>query len=159
MLISATVLPDLLGPRKIPVHEGCLLLYSAVGNSLIFPMTLLTVEAAISFSPCRGQYAFANCHSDFAPAPPASRQPSSSTGQRRPGREEVTAAPPASATSQVDDDEVGRVRLQHRDAYFRESMEVTKRHEDVQMRTADTTCSAAWPPTPRSSADPLRRTG
>ena len=48
MLISATVLPDLLGPRKIPVHgtrgttgsEGCLLLYSAVGNSLIFPMTL-----------------------------------------------------------------------------------------------------------------------
>ena len=47
MLISATVLPDLLGPRKIPVHgtrgttgsEGCLLLYSAVGNSLIFPIS------------------------------------------------------------------------------------------------------------------------
>ena len=45
---DATVLPDLLGPRKIPVHgtrgstgsEGCLLLCSAVGNSLIFPMTL-----------------------------------------------------------------------------------------------------------------------
>ena len=43
MLISATVLPDLLGPRKIPVHDGsrgttgC---YSAVGNSLIFPMIL-----------------------------------------------------------------------------------------------------------------------
>ena len=47
MLISATVLPDLLGLRKIPVHgirgttgsEGCLLLYSAVGNSLIFPIS------------------------------------------------------------------------------------------------------------------------
>ena len=47
MLISATVLPDLLGPRKMPVHgtrgttgsEGCLLLYSAVGNSLIFPIS------------------------------------------------------------------------------------------------------------------------
>ena len=46
MLISATVLPDLLGSR-IPVHgtrgttgsEGCLLLYSAVGNSLIFPIS------------------------------------------------------------------------------------------------------------------------
>ena len=41
------VLPDLLGPRKTPVHgtrgttgsEGCLLLYSAVGNSLIFPIS------------------------------------------------------------------------------------------------------------------------
>ena len=50
MLISATVLPDLLGPRKIPVHgtrgttgsEGCLLLYSAVGNSLIFPLGVNT---------------------------------------------------------------------------------------------------------------------
>ena len=47
MLISATVLPDLLGPRKIPVHgtrgttgsERCLLLDSAVGNSLIFPIS------------------------------------------------------------------------------------------------------------------------
>ena len=53
MLISATVLSDLLGPRKIPVHgtrgttgsEGCLLLYSAVGNSLIFPISLPYFDA------------------------------------------------------------------------------------------------------------------
>ena len=44
--MSATVLPDLLGPRKMPVHdtrgttgsEACLLVYSGVGKSLIFPI-------------------------------------------------------------------------------------------------------------------------
>ena len=49
MLISATVLPDLLGPSKMPVHgtwgttgsEGCLLVYSVVGNSLIFPISFV----------------------------------------------------------------------------------------------------------------------
>ena len=46
-LIRATVLPDFDGPRKMPVHgtrgttgpEDCLLLYSVVGNSLIFPIS------------------------------------------------------------------------------------------------------------------------
>ena len=41
LLISATVLPDFDGPRKMPVHgtrgttgsEGCLLVYSVVGKS------------------------------------------------------------------------------------------------------------------------------
>ena len=40
-------MPDFDGPRKMPVHgtrgttgsEGCLLLYSVVGNSLIFPIS------------------------------------------------------------------------------------------------------------------------
>ena len=45
-LIRATVLPDFDGPRKMPVHgtrgttgsEACLLVYSVVGKSLIFPI-------------------------------------------------------------------------------------------------------------------------
>ena len=45
-------LPDLLGPRKMPVHgtrgttgsEDCLLLYSGTGNSLILPIALFTCQ-------------------------------------------------------------------------------------------------------------------
>ena len=45
MLISATVLPDLLGPRKIPVHgtrgttgsEGCLLLFPTATSFALLP--------------------------------------------------------------------------------------------------------------------------
>ena len=44
--ISATVFPDLLGPRKMPVHgtrgtigsRGCFEVYSAVGKSFTFPI-------------------------------------------------------------------------------------------------------------------------
>ena len=60
-LSRATVLPDFDGPRKMPVHgargatgsEGCLLLYSVVGNSLIFPFLCVTSQSPGEMPPVR----------------------------------------------------------------------------------------------------------
>ena len=53
-------MPDFDGPRKMPVHgtrgttgsEGCLLLYSVVGNSLIFPISFALLAKFEAGKPC-----------------------------------------------------------------------------------------------------------